>query len=139
MPRNRLFWITAGVLVVILAISGIAGVRYFGTPEPASIAFSEFLTDLKAGRVQAVTVEADALSIQRKDGTTVEAVAPLGYVAANPTFITGLAESGVRVDVERTRPSRVGSISAIALALLFLGFAGLAVFRIVGGRVPTLE
>jgi cell division protease FtsH len=139
LPRNRLFWITAGVLVVILAISGIAGVRYFGTPEPASIAFSEFLTDLKAGRVQAVTVEADALSIQRKDGTTVEAVAPLGYVAANPTFITGLAESGVRVDVERTRPSRVGSISAIALALLFLGFAGLAVFRIVGGRVPTLE
>jgi cell division protease FtsH len=139
LPRTRLFWITAGVLVVILAISGFAGLRYFGAPEPASIAFSEFLGDLKAGRVDAVTVEADVLSIQRKDGTTVEAVAPLGYVAANPTFITSLAESGVRVDVERIRSSRVGSFSAIALALLFLGFAGLAVFRIVGGRVPTLE
>src|SRR5688500_13468494 len=113
--------------------------RYMGAAELVPVAFSEFLGDVKAGRVQAVIVEADTLTIERKDGVTVQAVAPLGYVAANPTFITGLAESGLRVDVKRTTPSRVGSLSAIGLAFLFLGFAGLAVFRIVGGRVPTLE
>src|SRR5688500_12295754 len=113
--------------------------RYMGAAELVPVAFSEFLGDVKAGRVQAVIVEADTLTIERKDGVTVQAVAPLGYIASNPTFVTSLAESGVRVDVERIRPSRLGSVSAIALAMLFLGFAGLAVFRVVGGRVPTLE
>jgi cell division protease FtsH len=129
----------AGALVLVLSIAAVAAMRYAGTAEPAPIAFSEFLADVKAGRVQAVTVEADTLTVARKDGTTVEAVAPLGYVATNPTFVTGLADSGVRVDVKRMTPSRVGSFSAIGLALLFLGFAGVAVFRIAGGRVPTLE
>ncbi len=139
LPRNRLFWMSAGVLVVVLAISGFAALQYLDEADPQPVAFSEFLADAKAARVKAIRVEADTLLVERADGTSVQTVAPLGYVAANPTFISGLVESGVRVDVARTRPSRFGSISAIALALLFLGFTGLAAFRIVGGRVPTLE
>ena len=134
-----MFWMSAGVLVVVLAIGGFSALRYLDAADPQPVAFSEFLADAKAARVKAITVEGDTLVVERADGTSVQTVAPLGYVAANPTFISSLVESGVRVDVERTRTSRIGSISAIALALLFLGFTGLAAFRIVGGRVPTLE
>ena len=130
---------SAGALVVVLGLGVFLGMRYADTAEPVSVAFSEFLGDVKADRVKAVTVEADGLLIERKDGTTVQAVAPLGYVASNPTFVTGLAERGVRVEVTRTAPSRVGSFGAVAVAFMFLAFAGFAVFRIIGGRVMTLE
>jgi cell division protease FtsH len=128
-----------GVLVVVLAVVAVLGYRYGAAAEPATVAFSEFLGDVKAGRVKSVTMTADALAIERQDGTVVQAVAPLGYIASNPTFVTGLVERGVRVDVSRVEPSRVGSLGALAFGLLFFGFAGLALYRVVTGRVPTLE
>jgi cell division protease FtsH len=129
----------AGALVVVLAITAFAAYRYTGAAEPGTIAFSEFLNETKSGRVKGVTVEPDALLVERLDGTKVQVVAPLGYVATNPTFIADLAAQGVRVDVSRVETSRVGSLGALALGLLFFGFAGLALYRVVTGRVPTLE
>ena len=120
MPRTRLFWTGTGVLLLVIALVAFLGYRYGGTAEPVTIAFSEFLGDVKAGRVKSVTVAADALAIERHDGTRVQAVAPPGYVASNPTFVTGLAEDGVRVDVTRVEPSRVGSFGALALGLAYV-------------------
>jgi cell division protease FtsH len=53
--------------------------------------------------------------------------------------VTDLAKRGIRIDVKRAETSNAGSYGAIALALLFFGFAGLALFRLITGRVPTLE
>jgi cell division protease FtsH len=128
-----------GVLIVVLSIAAVAAYRYTGAAEPGTIAFSEFLNETQAGQVKAVTVEPDALLVERRNGTKVQVVAPLGYVATNPTFISDLAARGVRVDVSRVETSRVGSLGALALGLLFFGFAGLALYRVVTGRVPTLE
>jgi cell division protease FtsH len=129
----------AGTLVLFLITLGtFAGLRYGNTPA-APVAFSEFLADIEADRVKSVTQEADVLRFERTDGSRAEAVAPQGYIAANPTFVTGLARRGVRFDVNRVAPSRLGSFSALAFGLLFLGFAGLVVFRMITGRVPTLE
>jgi cell division protease FtsH len=113
--------------------------RSSGAPEPASVAFSHFLRDIDAGRVKEVTVDTDALTYRTADGTLYETTAPHGYVAANPTFISGLTARNVQILVSREEPSRAGSYGAIAIGLIFFGFAGLALFRVVTGRVPTLE
>src|SRR6185295_3652179 len=66
-------------------------------------------------------------------------VAPQGYVSANPTFVTMLTDRGVKLDVSAMRASHAGSYGAIALGLLFFAFASLVAFRLITGRVPTLE
>ena len=139
LPRTRLFWIGAGVLTVFLAVGGYFLFSSTGTAEPTSVAFSEFLRDVQAGKVTSVNVDTDALTFVHADGVRFKTVAPQGYVAANPTFVTLLTERGVTLDVTRREPSRAGSYGALALGLLFFGFAGLALFRVVTGRVPSLE
>jgi cell division protease FtsH len=110
------------------------------TPAPATVAFSEFLGDVQAGRVTHVTVNPDGILFELADGTAVQTVAPQGYVASNPTFVTGLTERGIRFDVARAEPAAGGtSYGAIGFGLLFLGIAGLVIFRMMTGRVPTLE
>jgi len=138
LPRTRLFWVGAGVLLVVLVIGASFALRRGGAV-PQSIAFSSFLQDIQSNQVARVVVDGDRLVVTRTSGETVETVAPHGYVATNPTFVTDLAGRGVQLDVTRTEPSRVGSYGAVAVGLLFFGFAGLVLYRLVTGRVPSLE
>ncbi len=138
LPRSRLAWMGAGALLVVLVVAVFLGVRR-GTPGTEMVAFSELLADLEAHQVAAVIVDADTLRYERLDGTSLETVAPQGYVAANPTFVAGMAERGVRLEVNRVRSSRSGTYGTLAVALLFFGCAGLILYRLVTGRVPTLE
>jgi cell division protease FtsH len=139
LPRKRLFWMGIGVLIVVLAVGGIGVMRFTGTAAPTAAPFSDFLTAAKAGTIKTVVLDGDAVTYQNGKGQQFETVAPQGYIAANPTFLTTLAERGIRVDVNQVRPSRVGSLGALAFGLIFFGFAGLALFRVMTGRVPTLE
>jgi cell division protease FtsH len=126
----------------VILIGGLATLLVLRTPAtPASteVAFSEFLNDVQARRIDRVTIVGDVLFFSRLDGRQFETVTPQNYVAANPTFVTMLAERGIRVAVSPSRPSHAGSYGAVALGLLFFAFASLAVFRIITGRVPTLE
>jgi cell division protease FtsH len=128
--------------IVLLVATGTA--TYFAlvtwpVDVPQSVAFSQFLQDVQARQVRRVVVAGDTLTITKADGKTVETIAPPGYVAANPTFVSDLAARGVQLDVERTEPSQLGDYASTALGLVVLGVAGLALFRVVTGRVPTLE
>ena len=137
--RTRLLWIGPVVLVVLLSFAAYSAVRAGRDAQPRDVAFSEFLRDVQAGKVRHVTVAPDALRFEHKDGKTFATVAPQGYVASNPTFITSLTDRGIVFDVTRAEPSNAASYGAFALGLLFLGFVGLAMFRMITGRVPTLE
>jgi cell division protease FtsH len=129
-----------GSVIVILLLAGVGyAVRASRAPQPTAVAFSDFLRAAQAGQVERVTVTPDVLQFQHKDGKRFETVAPQGYVASNPTFITNLADRGIVLEVSRSETSNAGSYGAIALGLIFFGFAGLALFRMVTGRVPTLE
>ena len=138
-PRTRLIWTGAGILIVVLSVAAFVTLRLNGTAQPTSVAFSEFLRDVQAGRVSRVTVATDEVSFERADGTRFVTTAPAGYVASNPTFVTNLTDRGIRFDVNRAEPSHAGSYGAIAVGLVFFGFAGLALYRMVTGRVPTFE
>ena len=139
MPRTRLVWSGAGVLVVFLAVAAGLGYRYNQSNQRPSISFSQFIQDVNANAVRRVTVEGDVLIAERRDGTAVETVAPHGYVAANPTFVTDLTGQGIQLDVTAAEPSRLSSYGALAFVLIFCSFAALALYRVVTGRVPTLE
>jgi cell division protease FtsH len=139
LPRPRLFWIAGGAVVIVLAIA--AGILFrpsTSTPgEP--VAFSRFLEDVDAGLVRKVTAEGDQIVYERTDGTPVATLAPVNYLGSNPTLVTDLSRRGVEFAVTLQTPSRAGSYGALAFGLLFFGFAGLALFRVITGRVPTLE
>ena len=139
LPRTRLFWVGTGVLVVVLAVGTAVAAKWNWTAQPTPAPFSDFLSGVTAGSIKRVVIDADTLIFERRDGKQFESIAPQGYVAANPTFVSGLAERGIRVDVNRVKASRVSSFGALALGLIFFGFAGLLLYRVVTGRVPTLE
>ena len=137
-PRPRLIlWSGLGILFVIVLVAGL----FFQNREavPETVPFSEFLRDVGAGRVSAVTISAEGLSFERADRSRAKTVAPAGYVASNPTFVTSLTDRGIRLDVSASESSGAGSYGAIAVGFLFFGLVGLVLFRMVTGRVPTLE
>jgi cell division protease FtsH len=139
-PRSRLAWTGASIAAaVVLCVAAFVSLRSRGAAEPVSVPFSAFLADVQAGRVAAVTVTAERLLIERRDGTRLETLAPQGYIASNPTFVTSLTERGIRFDVMRPDTSNAGSYGAIAIGFLFFAVAGLVLFRMMTGRVPTLE
>ena len=129
----------AGALLVVLAIGGAFALKWNNSTPPVAAPFSDFLKSAQAGAVKNVVIDADTLRFERRDGSVFEAIAPQGYVAANPTFVSALVDRGIRVEFHSVEPSRVGSLGAFALGLIFFGFAGLALFRLMTGRVPTLE
>ena len=139
LPRTRLFWIGAGVLVLFLAVAATFAYRTGLTAERPRVAFSQFLQDLDRQQVRRVVVDADTLAIELKDGRTFDTVAPHGYVAANPTFVATLTSQGVQLEVTRAEQPGVNSYGALAFVLIFFGLAGLGLFRVMTGRVPTLE
>jgi cell division protease FtsH len=126
------------MVAITLSITAFALLRG-ASPEAARVPFSEFLADVKANRVKSVVVDSDAISFERNDGTPVTTVAPRGYVALNPTFVAGLVERGVRLDVSGAEQPGGEHYTAIVLGLLLFGAVGLTMFRLITGRVPTLE
>ena len=139
LPRTRRVWVGAGVLLVVLAVGTTVATKWNWAAQPTPAPFSDFLSGVTAGAIKSVVIDADTLTFERQDGKQFESIAPQGYVAGNPTFVSGLAERGIRVDVTRVKASRVSSLGALALGLIFFGFAGLLLYRVVTGRVPTLE
>jgi cell division protease FtsH len=137
--RSRRIWIGATILLVLAAIGGGTAWKLIQPAQPDPVAFSAFLSDIASDRVARVTVDETALTFTRKDGSSARTVAPAGYVASSPTFVGDLTARGISLEVEPPSNSRAGSYSAVAIGLLFFGLAGLALFRIITGRVPTLE
>jgi cell division protease FtsH len=138
LPRTRRFWIAIGTVAVVLSITAFALLRG-APPEVVFVPFSEFLGDVHANRVTSVVVEGDAVGYERSDGTRVSTVAPQGYIALNPTFVANLVERGVRFDVSRAEQATGDHYTAFALGLLVFGAVGLTMFKLMTGRVPTLE
>jgi cell division protease FtsH len=132
-----LIWL-AGLLAVVGSV--VAFVAFRARPvEPTRVPFSDFLRDVQADRVTSVVAEGDALRFDRRDGTHLEAVAPLGYIATNPTLVATLVERGVRFDVLASQRSGQEGYAAPIIGVLVCCGVGVTLFRVLTGRVSTLE
>jgi cell division protease FtsH len=136
--RPHLVWIVTA-LAVVCALGVFAVVHYTRSTPVAVVPFSEFLTDVRANRVAAVAVDEDTITFDRRDGVRVATLAPHGYLVATPSVVTSLIDRGVRVNISRTVPSSGVSYVTLGLGVLALGVVGVMLFRVVTGRVPTLE
>ena len=137
LPRTRLMWMTAAVLV--LSVGVFVAFRSKASAQPAAVPFSDFLRDVQANRVKSVVTEGDAVRFQRTDGAHFATVAPQGYIALSPTFVASLIERGVRLDVSQAQAARDGTYTAMVLGVLIFAGLGLTLYRIVTGRVFSLE
>jgi len=123
----------------VLSVGAVFALRWKTHDDTPRVAFSDFLNDLQADRVASITVSGDTVRFERRDRTRLETVAPAGYVALNPTFVAGLSQRGVRFNVSPNEPSGTASYVTLALGAVFLVVVGLIAYRLVTGRVPTLE
>jgi cell division protease FtsH len=101
------------------------------------VAFSEVLRLIAADDVNQLDVATETLTATLKSGDRVQCTAPLGFVAANPTFMPSLLAKRVVVDVH-SAGSGVNA-PALLMAVAFLGLVGFAVYRLGGGRLPSME
>jgi cell division protease FtsH len=137
LPRTRRIWIAAGVFVLV--IGALATFRFEAAADRESVPFSDLLRDVQANQVKAVVAEGDAIEFERQDGTRLSTVAPQGYIALNPTFVAGLIERGVRFDVKGNESARSSNYPVLVLGVILSCAVGLTMYRLLTGRVPSLE
>ena len=135
--RRRGAWIAAA-LVVVLAVGGFLLLGH--QDARAELApFSDLLAAIDRGGVSAVAANGDLLEAVLADGTTMKTLAPAGYVAANPSFVSNLVAKGIRFDVKPAAESTAYNYGGIVLAAAFLGLLAVTLYRVSSGRIPALE
>jgi cell division protease FtsH len=135
LSRKWLIVATAGLVVALIVFAGMQSRR----PEPRELAFTELLSAVEAGTVAELVVRPEVLLVKLKNGTDARSIAPVGYVAANPTFMSDLARRQVRVRVESMATGSAYQFGALVLAIGFIGLLGFTVYRVTAGRIPSME
>jgi len=104
--RNLLFWIAAGILIIIL-------VSFLQNPAMAKkdVTFSQFMSEVEARKVEEVTIQDNQLRGRFTDGQTFRTVLPAGYA----DLIKILRDNNVNIVVKDTSRSPI-------LALLMTWF-----------------
>ena len=127
------------LLIILIAASAGMGLALVGArSRPAAareIAFSEVLSLVEAGRVRALNVFPETVTVELADGQHLMSVAPPGYIAANPTFITDLAAKHVVVRVVSTAaPYQYSGPLVGIFVVVLLGFVA---YKLTAGRIPS--
>jgi cell division protease FtsH len=128
--------ITAGCAAIALLV--FLGVRR-GGDAPRDLAFTELLSLVDQGKVRAIVMSPDSMGVTFADGSTGRTVAPAGYAAANPTFLTGLASRHVTFRVHESPYDRAYYYAGLLVGAAFVGLIGLTVYRVTAGRMPSME
>jgi len=134
--RRRAALVLTGGLAVccVILFFGLRAER----PATREVAFSDVLRLIAAEDVRSLEVDGESLAATLKSGERIQATAPLGYVATNPTLVPDLVKRGVHVTV-RSSSGSVVNIGAIVLTVGLLVVMAFAVYRLGGGRLPSME
>jgi cell division protease FtsH len=127
------------LLAIILALTAVPMGLYLSkrTPAVRQLAFSEFVQELDAGAVTAVTFSDRAIDVTLRDGSTVHTIAPPEFLAANASFVTDLVRRRIRVDVTPAVDPSAVSYPAMIAAAAFFGLICFTVYRTTAGRIPN--
>jgi cell division protease FtsH len=120
----------------VLALVLLLGLRS-ARPAAREVAFSEVLRLIAADDVKRLDVGTETLTVTLKSGDRVQSAAPVGFVAANPTFMPSVLARSVVVDVHSS--GSTVSAPALLMTLAILGMVGFAIYRLSGGRLPSME
>ena len=109
------------------------------TVPPTTLAFSDFLKAVDAGKVTGVTFSDHTIDVVLRDGTTAQTVAPPEFLAANSTFVTDLYRREIRVEVIPAPAPGSLSWGATATVAAFLALLAFTVYRTTAGRIPSIS
>jgi cell division protease FtsH len=133
--RRAALVLTGGLAVLSLILFfGLRAER----PPMREVAFSDVLRLAGADDIRSLEVDGEALTATLKSGERIQSTAPLGYVATNPTLMPDLVKRGVQVTVRSTSGSAV-NLGAIVLTVGLLAVMAFAIYRLGGGRLPSME
>ena len=135
-PSRKTLVIAAGCVAVALIV--FLGVRRSGEA-PRDLAFTELLSLVAEGKVRAIAMSPDRMRVDLTDGTVAVTVAPPGYAAANPTFLSDLSRRQVTFRVEQSSSDAIYQYVGLLAGAAFLGLVGLTVYRVTAGRMPSME
>ncbi len=138
---KRLLQLHRSVLIaasaaVIIALCG-TGIYVGRGAEPRDVAFSELLVLLERGEIAGLRAADDEIRATLKTGGDVASIAPVGYFAGNPEFVSALARNGVRIEIDRVSRRTFNALAAI-LGLGVLGLVGFTAWRTTTGRIPSV-
>ncbi len=134
--RRPRFLILAALILALTAVPvGLYVVRRPVPPPP--MAFSEFLQELEAGSVTAVTFQNRTIDVTLRDSRMVHTIAPPEFLAANASFVTDLVRRHIRVDVVPSPDPSALSYGAMVTAAAFFGLICFTVYRTTAGRIPN--
>jgi cell division protease FtsH len=111
--RNLLFWIAAGILIIILW-------SFVQNPALAKkdITFSQFMTEVEARKVEEVTIQDNQIRGKFTDGQTFRSILPAGYA----DLIKILRDNGVNIVVKDTSRSPIFALLLSWFPLLLVVF-----------------
>jgi cell division protease FtsH len=135
-PSRKTLVIAAGCVAVALLV--FLGVRR-GGEAPRDLAFTELLSLVAEGKVRAIAMSPDRMRVDLTDGSVAVTVAPPGYAAANPTFLSDLSRRQVTFRVEQSSSDAIYHYMGLLAGAAFLGLIGLTVYRVTAGRMPSME
>jgi cell division protease FtsH len=134
--RRPRILVTAAALLVMAAGGFFFATR---TVPPATLAFSDFLKAVDAGKVTGVTFSDHIIDVVLRDGSTAQTVAPPEFLAANSTFVTDLYRREIRVEVIPAPAPGSLSWGATATVAAFLALLAFTVYRTTAGRIPSIS
>jgi cell division protease FtsH len=111
--RNLLFWIAAGILIIVLW-------SFLQSPSAAKkdVTFSQFMSEVEANKVEEVTIQDNQLRGKFTDGQTFKTVLPSGYA----DLIKILRENNVNIVVKDTSRSPILTILVTWFPILLIIF-----------------
>ncbi len=110
--RNIAFWVVLFLLILALFEMFNGGA---GTAVSRPVPYSEFITNVEAGNVTAVTVDGEKLSVTAKDGSKYGTIAP-----ADDKMTDRLLAKGVEVKAESQEQSSIFSLLSVWLPFVVL-------------------
>ena len=110
--RNIAFWVVLFLLILALFEMFNGGA---GTSVARPVPYSEFITNVEAGNVTAVTVDGEKLSVTAKDGSKYGTIAP-----ADDKMTDRLLAKGVEVKAESQEQSSIFSLLSVWLPFVVL-------------------
>ena len=137
LPRPRLLILGALALALTAVPAGVYLSRR--APAPPPMPFSEFLKQVEAGGVTAVTFGERTIDVTLRDGRLAQTIAPPEFLVANSPFYTDLVKRQIRVDVTPADVPGSLSYSAMAVATAFFGLICFTVYRTTAGRIPSIS
>jgi len=133
--RRKRFYVATVLAVCALIAAGIYISRRHAVPP--ELAFSEFLQQIDHGKVKQIRFADGAIAMTLTDGSLARTVPPPSFLTSDSTFITGLVNRGVRIEVQQAPDPGALTPAAVAIAGFFLLLIGFTVYRTTAGRIHT--